>query len=327
MQKVLWLFALCTNMLFFSKNANAQCSGFNVSATQTADGSSKGDAQATATITGGSANAKLYWYKPAGYYYSQTNTATFLNAEYYCVYAWDSTSGGFCSDTFCLTMTDTGTYNCTYMQSSIWEVDTCQIGDVNLYTGVNGGSGSYSYSWNTGATSQYLLNKTSGTYSVIITDVLYGCKDTLYKTVVDDTCNVCNKFKGNGYISENDPCQKNDIMLTASKWAGSYNFQYLWNTGATSQSITNRGAGSYWVKITDVISGCIDTLYLTVVDDTCSPCQFFNTWISENDPCQINDIILTAYPQAPDTLGTTRYQYLWNTGATSKALTNRKVFF
>jgi hypothetical protein len=149
-KQVLWILALCTSSLFFSKNANAQCSGFNVTATQTADGSSKGDAEATATITGAS-SPNFNWYNSSNNPISWGTTAYNLNAGTYCVIATDTVGTSSCRDTFCLTIADTGTFNCANLQSSsIYEADSCQIGDVNLYTSVWGGSGSYSYSWNTG---------------------------------------------------------------------------------------------------------------------------------------------------------------------------------
>lgn len=320
-QKVLWLFALCTNMLFFSKNVNAQCSSFNVTASKTADGSSLGDVTLTASVTGSSGWTVYRWVTSSYSHLGWGAVINNRNAGSYCVIATDSSSSGVCIDTFCLTVTDTGSFNCANLQSSLYEADSCQIGDVNLYTNVWGGSGSYSYSWNTGATSQNLLNRTNGTFTVIITDIFYGCKDTLQITVVDDTCNPCINFKSNSIINESDYCQKNDVTLTAIKWTGSQKFKYLWNTGATTQSIYNKGAGSYWVKITDSVYGCIDTLFITVTDDTCSPCQYFNAWIYENDSCQKNDIRLTAYPQ--DSLGNTRYNYLWNTGTITNTLSNR----
>jgi hypothetical protein len=324
-KQVLWILALCTSSLFFSKNANAQCSGFNLTASKTADGTSLGDVTVTATITGGSGGLTWYtWHTSSYSFISLGATKSSLIAGSYCVTVLDSSSSAaICLDTFCLTVTDTGTFNCADMVASFNIIDTCPLNDVYVSIWTTGGSGSYTYQWNTSLTDTFwmLSNKTTGSYSVIVTDKVYGCKDTFYKTVVDDTCNICDSFKNNGYIGEIDPCQKNDVTLTAHKWAGSQSYFYLWNNGATTQSISNKGGGSYWVKITDTLYGCVDTLFITVTDDTCSPCQYFNAWIYENDPCQKNDIILIAYPQ--DSLGTTRYKYLWNTGATSMSLTNR----
>lgn len=399
-QKVLWLFALCTNMLFFSKNANAQCSGFNVTASKTADGANKGDVALTATATGGTSTIVYSWYRSNYTLLAYGPTTSFLSTGTYCVVAYDTLGTAGCKDTFCLSIVDTGTYNCNLIQASISEIDSCKKNDVKLYTSVWGGSGSYSYSWSTGATSSSLLNRTTGIFSVIVTDTLYGCKDTLYKTVVDDTCDMCLNFKNSNAIYEYDLCLANDIQISAYQWGGSGSYSYLWNTGQTSQIITgkttgnfyciitdnNRGckdsltisvvdttcnpchsfknfireydsclkndvkltafadttysmtltylwstgaatqlisglsAGSYWVKITNGI-GCIDTTYLSVVDDTCNPCQNFRADILELDSCKKNDIKLTAYPQ--DSMGSTNYTYLWNTGATTKFLFNR----
>ena len=182
-QKVLWLFALCTNMLFFSKNAIAQCSSFNVTASKTADGGSKGDVTVTASVTNGSGTwARYTWYTSSYNWIGFGTVKNSLNAGTYCVIARDSFSTGICLDTFCLTVTDTGTFNCANMVSSISEADSCALGDVNLFSWVSGGSGSYSYRWNTGSvdTNQNLLNRTNGSFYLVITDILYGCKDTLY---------------------------------------------------------------------------------------------------------------------------------------------------
>lgn len=310
-QKVLWLFALCTNMLFFSKNVDAQCSSFNVSATQTSDGSSKGDAQATATITGAS-SPNFVWYNSSNNPVRWGNPANNLNAGSYCVIATDTVGTSSCRDTFCLTIADTGTFNCANLQSTLYEADSCQIGDVNLYTNIWGGSGSYSFSWNTGATSQNLFNRTNGTFTIIITDILYGCKDTLQITVVDDTCSPCQYF--NAWIYENDPCRRNDISLTAypQDSFGITRYKYLWSTGATTNMLSNRGAGSYLVRVTDSILGCIDTAYISVADDTCNPCAGFKAYVYKTDSCKYNDIKLTAYGKG--NFQTQLFHFQWNTG-------------
>ncbi len=275
----------------------------------------------TASVTGGSGTwARYTWYTSSYSYLGSGPVINNHNAGAYCVIANDSIGTGRCYDTICLAVTDTGTFNCNSIQISMWESDSCKIGDIYLNTWVYGGSGSYSYRWNTGATSQNLFNQTNGSFSVIVTDLFYGCKDTLYKTVVDDTCNICDIFKNGGYITENDPCQKNDITLSAIKWGGSFRYYYLWNTGATSQIINNKSSGSYWVKITDSLTGCIDTLFATVTDDTCNPCQNFYAYINENaDSCQKNDVLLYAYTKDSNSLFNT---YLWSNGATTSSITN-----
>lgn len=44
---------------------------------------------------------------------------------------------------------------------------------------VLGGSGNYSYVWSNAHTSQDITNLTTGTYKVIVTDLMYGCTDSL----------------------------------------------------------------------------------------------------------------------------------------------------
>lgn len=325
-KKVLSIFVLCTSMLFFSKNGQAQCSGFNVTAVQTGDGSSLGDASASVSSTAGF-TPSYFWYNS-----SYTNIVRYGNpvsglyAGTYCVIAQDTVGSSICKDTFCITVADTGAYNCSLLQSSIYSHDTCQYNDINFYSYASGGSGSYSFLWNTGQTTQNIYNKAGGLYTVIITDMITGCKDTLSKFEVDDTCDVCDNFNSNGYILENDLCFQNDITLTAQKWGGSYNYSYLWSTAATTSSINNKTAGSYSCTITDNVYGCKDTLYITVADDTCNPCSIFQANIYEMaDPCGLNDVSLSAYPQ--DSLGSSNYTYLWNTGATTKDINSKTTGF
>lgn len=322
-KQVLWILALCTSSLFFSKNANAQCSSFNVTASKTADGANLGDVTVTASITGGGGVRTWYtWYTSSYSFISSGSTKANLNAGSYCVIARDSNITANCTDTFCLTVTDTGAFNCANMVSSLTEVDLCQLNDIKLSTWVSGGSGNYSYKWSTSSsdTQSSLVNKTFGTYSVTITDKIHGCKDTLYKSVVDDTCNICDSFNNVGNISEGDGCNMNDIKLTPNIWRGSSTYSFFWNNGDTNRILTGKSTGNYSLIITDLVSGCKDTLYKTVVDDTCNPCQNFQAWISKQDPCSKNDITLKAYP---NNWWNGRHTFLWNTGSTDSNLYNR----
>lgn len=322
-KKVLSIVALCMTILFFSKNANAQCSGFNVTASQTADGSSIGDASAIATISSGFTPSYL-WYTSSFTVIGGGNIKTGLTVSTVCVIAQDTVSGGsVCKDTSCITITDTGAFNCAALQSSLSKTDNCLANDINLYCYAWGGSSSYSYAWNTGQSTQHLFNKPGGTYSVIVTDNTTNCKDTLSITIIDSICNPCNNFLNNSYISENDGCVLNDVNLYTNIAAGSGSYSYAWNIGSTSSAIFNKTNGTYSCIITDLNLGCKDTLYITVFDDTCNPCANFNAYIVENDSCGLNDIKLSAYPQ--DSLGSSNYTYLWNTGATVKIITNKSA--
>jgi len=104
-----------------------------------------------------------------------------------------------------------------------------------------------SYLWSTGATSQSITVSTSGTYSVSITDS-NGCTDTSNSTVV-----TVNPLPSTPTISANGAltfCDGQSVELTSSS-----EDSYLWNTGATSQSITVTSSGSFSVTVTDA-NGC-----------------------------------------------------------------------
>ncbi|MEM8909210.1 MAG: SprB repeat-containing protein, partial [Bacteroidota bacterium] len=88
---------------------------------------------------------------------------------------------------YCVTITDL----CNQQLSECFEVDPPlqtdlsitadvypgnELGSIDVF--VDGGNGTYSYLWETGATSQDLHNLISGNYQLTVTDVLSGCTQT-----------------------------------------------------------------------------------------------------------------------------------------------------
>ena len=119
---------------------------------------------------------------------------------------------------------------------------------------VTGGSGSYTYSWSNGATTQDISGLAAGTYSVIISES-NGCAvtGTTSFTITQNDPVVAGGTQVN--VSCNGS-STGSIDLTVSGGSGSYT--YLWSNGATTQDISGLAAGIYTVTITES-NGCAVT--------------------------------------------------------------------
>jgi uncharacterized repeat protein (TIGR01451 family) len=116
-----------------------------------------------------------------------------------------------------------------------------------------------SFNWQPGGMTTDTLNHLCvGSYSVNITDN-YGCAFT-------KTINITNTGNPNPIpnLSLNTTAYKETCYLSgdgaidlAVSGTNSGPFNYLWNTGATTQDITNISSGIYWVAISDANSNCI----------------------------------------------------------------------
>jgi subtilisin-like proprotein convertase family protein len=215
-------------------------------------------------------------------------------------YNWDNGSTtedltGLSAGTYICTITNT-TSNCVMKDTSVINNITtgiaittltitdelCGNGQDVIETIASGGTGPYSYSWLNGGTTENNYNLSAGTYTLIATDDNDGCSvsetyiinDNIIFTasglVSNETCPNCNNGSINVTIIENTP----DAPYT-----------FNWDNGATTEDLTNVGAGTYTVTITSN-SGCITTLTFTVINDNST------VGISENT----NNDILKLYP-------------------------------
>lgn len=160
---------------------------------------------------------------------------------------------------------------------------------ANTYTGAT-------YLWNTGATSNNLNINSSGTYSIVSTNGMCIAKDTIIIIKSD----LPYTFLGN----DTSYCGNNGIVLNAT-YPGATT--YLWNTGATSNSINITSSGTYIV--TNTLNGCVskDTINLTI-----KPIPYAQFLISDTALCPYENINLNAfYPGAT---------YLWSTGETTSMI-------
>jgi hypothetical protein len=113
---------------------------------------------------------------------------------------------------------------------------------------VSGGSGAYTFLWSNGMTQQNISNLSSGLYTVTVTDAT-GC--TAQKTFMLSNSTLISATS----VLKHTTCNQvtGGIDITPSGGIAPYTF--LWNNGATTEDITNVGAGTYSVTITDAV-GC-----------------------------------------------------------------------
>ncbi|BAO77153.1 gliding motility-associated C-terminal domain-containing protein [Winogradskyella sp. PG-2] len=135
---------------------------------------------------------------------------------------------------------------------------------------VNGGTSSYTFLWNTGATTEDLANVVAGTYSVTITDA-NGCTVTNQSTVNEPAENVLGSIT---QIVNVECLGESTGSITAGSTGGIPPYTYSLDNGSSSQSsglFENLVAGNYTILITDA-NGCIFNVNGTIgTDDIESP--------------------------------------------------------
>lgn len=190
---------------------------------------------------------------------------------------------------YCVTVTDASgcvAEACLYNQNSCSAtIEASPTGQIYANAG---GVYPFTYLWSNGSTSSGIYPSSAGNYCVTITDVT-GCEAT-----------AC-YYWSNCYVYIYSDSLTNNNTFTADP-TGTAPFTYLWNTGATTQTITydpNIWA-NYCVTVTDA-NGCISS-NCTVIN----PC---NVYIQQLDSAGYEILWATGSP-SPVT-------YLWSTGETS----------
>ncbi len=125
----------------------------------------------------------------------------------------------------------------------------------NIDIDVTGGHGSFTYAWNTGATSEDIFSLATGTYSVTVTDSK-GCIASGAFTVAQPTALTAQIANTNAFYAHTTGA----IDVTVQGGVAPYT--YSWNTGTTTEDITV-GAGFYEVLIIDA-NGCMVSANATI---------------------------------------------------------------
>jgi hypothetical protein len=204
------------------------------------------------------------------------------------------------SDTYIVTVTKDGCKAIDAINVTIAPGLTVNLGnDTTICTGntviLDAGNPGATYLWSTGETTRTIVADHADTYSV---------------TVDNGTCTGSGSIKVN--ISSTLPVSLgNDTTICAGSSitlnAGYPGAAYIWNTTATSQSITVNAAGVYSVTVNN--NGCVgeDEVEISLMNAPSVVNLGNDTTI-----CFGNSIKLDA--------GNAGAQYLWNTGATTQTI-------
>ena len=236
-------------------------------------------------------------------------------------YLWDDGFTGAINDmllpgTYCVTVTDAN--GCTAQDcGTIGEPDafafdfaisqpSCGAANGSVTATVTGGTGAYSFSWSTGATSNALTGVGPGDLTLTVTDA-NGCTGDTTITVlastdltvaIDATSPAC----GVGATG----------TATANVTGGTAPFTYAWSSGSTAATAANLAPGNYTVTVTDA-NGCTGTASTTISAGSSLTVSASSTDVLCAGDANGSASVNVSGGQAP-------YTYLWTTGATDATI-------
>ncbi|MCB0844847.1 MAG: T9SS type A sorting domain-containing protein [Bacteroidetes bacterium] len=187
---------------------------------------------------------------------------------------------------------------------------SCAGNDGGVSLNIQGGSAPYNYAWSSGETTQIIMSKAAGDYTVTVTDAS-GCSFEL-------PVRIPQKPQPNVVVSvDGATCNgDNDASITTYVAGGATPYTYNWSNGATTKDISNVAPGAYTLSVTDA--------------DGCSISQFVNV----SEPGVLG---ASATMDSPDngtnngqatvevTGGTHPYTYAWNTNPVQTTATAKDL--
>lgn len=273
-----------------SLSATTSYNGFEISCSGALDGGLQ------VVIGGGTPGYDFTWNNG-----STTQNITGVGAGSYVVLVTD-TNGCITANSF--TLTEPGAI---LAQASVMDVPCFGQNSGSIDLSVTGGVPGYNYLWSNGSTAQDISGLSAGNYSVQVTD-LNGCTH-IYSDLVAQAAALDLSASYEDLKCYN--ISNGAIGLQVSGGTAPYQFQ--WNTGDTTSSLSGLQAGSYIVSISDDNNCQLqDTIVLNQPDSLGSSIQAFEYanghHVSLNN-AQDGSIDLTVNG------GTAPYSYFWNNGS------------
>ncbi|MFH2142092.1 MAG: PKD domain-containing protein, partial [Bacteroidota bacterium] len=188
--------------------------------------------------------------------------------------------------------------------------ETCfGISDGTATVNASGGTGTYSYLWSNGDSTQSINSLSSGTYTVTVSDQ-NGCTTTSSTTISSPLAPLASTISGTditcfGFIN-------GTVNLEVT--GGTTPYSYIWNSGQATQDLNNVPPGTYNVTVTD-FNGCTITQSIILSE----PTQITYTTTTTPASCfggsDGNATIIVSN-------GTPPYTYFWSNGGMGSSLNN-----
>ena len=253
---------------------------------------------ATVTLAGNTSDYAYSWSPNGG----TALTASGLSAGNYSV---KITSIAGCGDT---TINITLSEPAALLHQSAATPATCGMADGSATVTESGGTGSYTYSWNSGAATSSILNVKAGSYTVTVQDGA-GCKDTAAVKIQGGS-----SFNTTASLKNIQCFGDNTGTASVSTAGGTAPFTFNWLSGGpASSSYSGLVAGTYTCVVNDKNSTCADTIIVTLTQPQQLKILLSSSPATCHGTCdgQINMI-----PGG----GITPYTYVWSNNSTTASL-------
>lgn len=210
----------------------------------TCNGSNNGEVQIS--VSGGTAAYSYAW--------SNNATSQDLSGLDGGSYTGTITDANGCSATATVTVNEPSSVTITL--DSVSNVKCFGGNSGSILVSATGGTGTLNYIWSNSSTTQDLSGVSSGNYTLTASDA-NGCTATSSASISQPSAALTSSSTSTDAVLNGT---NGSVNLSAS--GGTTPYSYLWSNGATTEDLSNVGAGTYTCTVTDA-NGCT-----TVQSDT-----------------------------------------------------------
>ncbi len=258
------------------------------------------DGSAFVTVSGGNAPYTYEWL-PSG---NTTDSISGLSAGTYSIVVTDK-SGDCNSMLFTINPAPVPTIKTTSLGN-----ESCP-GSPNGFAAIVASSGTspYSYNWQPGGkTTDSVYGLAQGLYTVTVTDGK-GC-------VSSDTIRIADELENDVKVNTTNSCGGSNTGTASVTISGNINFYFItWFNGASGNTVSNLGSGTYYVTVRDSDNGCSITDTFKITQEVTPVLNITQA----NEKC-FGESIGTALVSVIG--GGGNYTYNWNTGSTDTLINN-----